>query len=116
MLGVNPDVADLSPFQWTMYIIYSTIIVIVNLNLLITIIGETYAKVSETMEQTNCRMQADLLLEIGGFKYWKRKAGQETFLHLITDLNNIDDDDINTDMRIKSLVESQDDVLKMMKD
>ena len=116
MLGLVPNINNMGLLEWIIYFSFSTFTIIVNLNLLITIIGETYSKVSETSEQTNCRMQADLLHEIAGFKFNRRKAGSPTYLHLVQDMNEIDEDDINTDMRIKSLVESQENVYKMMKD
>ena len=67
MLGSQP--LDTDPvFNKALYCIFSLFICIVNLNLLIAIISETYATVFSTLEATDTQAKADILSEIGGFK------------------------------------------------
>jgi len=116
MFGENPD-ADIDNVKWILYILYGLFTVIVNLNLLITIIGETYGQVSATMEPTDCRMRATLLLEIAAFRFWNRNAGEQTYLHLLADLeSNEEEEEIGSDQRIKGLAKGQEHMLNMMSD
>ena len=66
MMG-NVVMADDKPVKKILYGIFSLFIIIVNLNLLIAIISETFANVLSTMMATDAKGKADALQEIGGF-------------------------------------------------
>jgi len=67
MMGSQPASTD-PPFQKILYCIFSLFICIVNLNLLIAIISETYTTVLTTLVATDTKAKADILQEISGFK------------------------------------------------
>jgi len=51
-----------------MYCVFALFICIVNLNLLIAIISETYSKILANLEATDTKGKCNILEEIGGFK------------------------------------------------
>ena len=67
MLGAVPMVTE-PTMKKVLYYVFSLFTVIVNLNLLIAIISETYANVIASMNATDAKGKADALSEIGGFK------------------------------------------------
>jgi len=67
MLGGMPLTTD-PVLNIVLYYVFSLFTVIVNLNLLIAIISDTYARVTMTMEATDARGKASALGEISGFK------------------------------------------------
>lgn len=67
MLGGQPENDD-PIFDKLMYCLFALFICIVNLNLLIAIISETYAKILSNLEATDTKGKCDILAEVGGFK------------------------------------------------
>lgn len=67
MLGVMPLIDD-PALKIVLFYAFSLFAVIVNLNLLIAIISDTYSRVTMTMEATDARGKASALSEISGYK------------------------------------------------
>ena len=66
MLGGLPNPTD-SAFNKFKYVVFSLFIVIVNMNILIAIISDTYANVLAKREVADTKGKADILQEFGGF-------------------------------------------------
>ena len=52
-----------------------------NLNLLISIIGDTFEKVQSTQHAMNYKMKANALNELAGLQKWERNIEQEKFMY-----------------------------------
>ena len=61
---------------------FAFLVNIVNLNLLISIIGDTFEKVQSTQLAMNYKMKANALSELGGLQKWERDIEEEKYLHL----------------------------------
>lgn len=98
--GENPDV-DIDLIQFIVYIISTLFLNIVTMNLLISIISETYDRVTMTQKATDNKQKLDLLLQMERYQKWslgrQRKATKESgssksqqkekdpsFLHLLS--------------------------------
>ena len=66
MFGNNPQVSKLDTVQWVLLISFTLLVNILNLNLLISIIGDTFEKVQSTQHAMNYKMKANALNELAG--------------------------------------------------
>ena len=82
MFGQNPPLSDLDSIRWVLLIAFTFLLNVLNLNLLISIIGDTFAKVQSTQMAMNYRMKAQTLLEIAAMQKWERKHdGRLKYFH-----------------------------------
>ena len=70
---------------------------IINLNLLISILGDTYGEVSENQEIADAQELTSMIAEIETLMFWNRKKNFKTFLQTVEEdcLDNVDDTDIS---------------------
>lgn len=66
MFGNNPSKSDLDGISWALLIGFTFLVNVLNLNLLISIIGDTFSQVQSTQNAMNYKMKANTLLELAG--------------------------------------------------
>lgn len=81
MFGDLPKRPNLDSVQYCLLLSFAFLVNIVNLNLLISIIGDTFAKVQATQLAMNYKMKANALCELGGLQKWERQIEEEKYLH-----------------------------------
>lgn len=81
MFGDNPQKKSLDNIQWALLIGYTFLVNVLNLNLLISIIGDTFEQVQSTQNAMNYKMKADSLLELAGMQKWEREIEDMKYLH-----------------------------------
>jgi hypothetical protein len=79
-----------------LYILFSQFICIVMLNLLIAIISETFAQVTEKSKSEDLRQVCDILIEFGELQRFicrkKDSKSKPQYLHFLNYLSEIEDD------------------------
>jgi len=65
MMGENIDAGESNNLDWVVYFAYTCLINIVALNLLISIISNTFDNVLSSFDATWCTTRAGMLLELG---------------------------------------------------
>ncbi|OMJ92789.1 hypothetical protein SteCoe_4425 [Stentor coeruleus] len=80
-------------WEWLCFVISSMINFLVMVNLLISIIGDTYDKVQSFRDIADRKEMAEMVLEIEYLMIWKRNMGVKKYLHLVTSDNNDDMED-----------------------
>lgn len=85
MLGENPNPNEdlTSRTHWIIYFGYTLLVNIVSLNLLISVISNTFDCVQASMEAVHCRTKAQILLEIATQMTWNRDHGTRMHLHFV---------------------------------
>jgi len=68
MHGANPAPASMHALQWGLYFCSTMLINIVSLNLLISVISNTYDRVQGAMDAFHCKTKASMLLELACFQ------------------------------------------------
>jgi len=61
MLGENPELENLPIVEWYLFFFFSLIINTVALNMLISIIGETFGNVMQDMDGYHVQTKAEIL-------------------------------------------------------
>lgn len=81
MFGDIPNKASLDSITWSLLIGFTFLVNILNLNLLISIIAETFGEVQATQTAMNYKMKANTLLELAGMQSWQREDEDLKYLH-----------------------------------
>ena len=115
MFGENPAPEDMDNKYWFAYILSTFVINIVGLNLLIAVIGDNYAKVTERLNAIDCksRLQSILKVEkkIHQTNYDVANDFSRQYLHVIQYFADVESED-QTDIKLKALNE---DILEVKK-
>lgn len=75
--GENPDV-EIDLIQFLVYITSTLFLNIVTMNLLISIISDTYDRVTMTQKATDNKQKLDLLLQTERLLKWNRKRNENS--------------------------------------
>lgn len=81
MFGDNPKRHTLDAIQWALLVAFTFLVNVLNLNLLISIIGDTFEQVQSTQTAMNYKMKAGTLLELAYMQKWERKIEEYKYLH-----------------------------------
>lgn len=81
MLGENPQVEHLSRLQWAFFVVFTVMLNVIMLNLLIAILCNSYQTVKENMQPIDCKIKADMLLEVSALLIWRRNNQELVYLH-----------------------------------
>jgi len=110
LFGENPDSLHITDLQWIVYFCYSTLLSIVALNLLISLISNTFDKVLMSLDSFLCKTKAEMLIELSSF-YPKYDEKDMKYLFIVNYSNEIIGEDKPTDEyqgRIRTLTKSLD--------
>lgn len=78
--------------MWLCFVISSMINFLVMVNLLISIIGDTYDKVQTFKVIADRRELAEIILEIEELMIWKRKVNADRYLHMVCSDSKVDNE------------------------
>jgi len=67
-------------FDWVIFFLATVINLIIMLNLLISIMGDTYAKVQESNDIANYQELTEMIIEIEKLMFWKKRITNKHFL------------------------------------
>ena len=67
-------------FDWVIFFVATMINPIVMLNLLISIMGDTYSKVQESNDIANYQELTEMIIEIEKLMFWKKKINDKHYL------------------------------------
>lgn len=81
-------------WEWVCFVISSMINFLVMVNLLISIIGDTYDKVQAFRDIADRREMAEMVLEIEYLMVWKRNLDVKRYLHLVSSDNSENMEDV----------------------
>jgi len=82
MYGENPaEFKDIS--LWFLYIVTTIVLNVMTLNLLISIIGNTYDRLQSIQVPTDLKQRANLLEQLETILICFRKKGKPTYLHVL---------------------------------
>jgi len=77
LYGENPAADRMSWLHWSIYFGFTLLLNVVSLNLLISIISNTYDKVQQSMDAYHCKTKAETLLELATFLAVKDEEDEE---------------------------------------
>ena len=85
---------DSGSLQWLCFVISSLINFLIMVNLLISIIGDTYDKVQSYKAIADRRELAEMILEIEELMIWKRKQQRKHYFHMVCSDSNVQNADV----------------------
>lgn len=77
--------------QWVVFFMASIINCIIMLNLLISILGDSYSKVQETLIESDYSQMLDAILELEKLMVWNRNKGVRIYLQICRELEDDDE-------------------------
>ena len=101
-LGDLDDVGD-QWIAWILFIVISIINPILMLNLLISIMGDTYGRVKESSIVADSRELASMILEIESIMIWRKYQNEEFFIKIICEDSYLEIEDDTPLGKVKSL-------------
>jgi len=112
-MGENPGL-NIELQDWLVYFFFTNLVNIIALNLLISIISNTYDKIQATADAQNCMIKAQILSEIGALLFVNRVMTKQSFIHIALNANeSIDEprDGNEWEGRVKVLSKKQDHIM-----
>ena len=73
LFGSYPSLDDLDWYHWCLLVTFTFMLNVLNLNLLISIIGATFDRVTQSQLAMNYRMKTQSLIEIATMHKWQRE-------------------------------------------
>jgi len=77
------DTAGYSTIDWIIFFLASVVNPLIMLNLLISIMGDTYDRVQDGREISDLKELAEMVLEAETLLYWKRGLGQALYIQVL---------------------------------
>ena len=90
---------------WFLFIVVSIINPIIMLNLLISIMGDTFQRVKASKDVADARELAGMILEIEGIMGWRRSQNEMYFVKMVCTENDLFPEDDSLYAKIKTLKE-----------
>ena len=79
------DRSDFDDIQWVVFVLGSLLNLIIMLNLLISIISESFAKIVSERKESDTRIRLELIIEVENCLFWKRNQQELAYLWFIED-------------------------------
>jgi len=95
------DTSNMSDLQWLIFFFGAIFNVIMTLNLLISIISESFDKISFTSKEAETRTRMELILEVEECMFWNRQKGIPTYLYLLKEYEG--EEETSWESRIRKL-------------
>ena len=124
MFGENPPVEDLMSIQPQIYLYVSVTLLlnVMTLNLLISIISNTYERLQSVQKSTDLKQKAEMLMEVEVIMLLKRKSGKPLYLHVMRYADDAEGDgegvEVNSDRwegRLRLITNKTDRVLSLVR-
>lgn len=90
-------------FDWAIFFLATMINPLIMLNLLISIMGDTYSKVQESNDIANFQELTEMIIEIEKLMFWKKGVNSKQFLHQCDFLTGNDEESDKILTKIKSM-------------
>jgi hypothetical protein len=90
-------------FDWIIFFIATMINPIIMLNLLISIMGDTYSKVQESNDIANFQELTEMIIEVEKLMFWKKGENSKQFLHQVDFLTGNDEESDKIIVKIKAM-------------
>ena len=90
-------------FDWIIFFIATMINPIIMLNLLISIMGDTYSKVQESNDIANFQELTEMIIEVEKLMFWKKGVNTKQFLHQVDFLTGNDEESDKIIVKIKAM-------------
>ena len=101
-LGDLPD-DPVSFLTWILFFIITIINPVIMLNLLISIMGDTYGRVKEGKVIADSRELSEMILEVETLMYWNKPVKTVSFLKIVCHESELDVEEEGIDAKIKIL-------------
>jgi hypothetical protein len=72
---------DYSTWQWIIFMLASIVNCVIMLNLLISILGDSYERVQLNLVESDYSQMLEVILELEKMMIWNRNKGIQTYLH-----------------------------------
>lgn len=89
----SPDTTGFRPIQWFFYLLITLFNFIIMLNLLISILSDTYSRVQDNHQVADGRELASMIMEIEMMMFWKQGYKEREFIHVCRDENDEETDE-----------------------
>lgn len=83
----NNGFDELGKLQWLFYVMITLFNFIIMLNLLISILSDTYSRVKDTQEVADGKELAKMILEVELMMFWRSNDDSTRFVHYVRDQN-----------------------------
>jgi hypothetical protein len=90
-------------FDWVIFFLATVINPLIMLNLLISIMGDTYGKVQETNDIANFQELTEMIIEIEKLMFWKKGNSQQFYMQSCDYLKGNETEKDKVNERIKAL-------------
>lgn len=101
----NSNTDGYSKLEWFFFVLITLFNFIIMLNLLISILSDTYGRVKENQIVADSQELASMIIEVEMMMFWRVKGTEKHFLHVCRDENSVDSTDdrlISTKFRTMS--------------
>jgi hypothetical protein len=88
--------------KWIVFFIASIINCIIMLNLLISILGDSYAEVQETLIESDYSQMLDVIVEFEKLMIWNRNKGDRVYLQICRDPED-EDEGLDLENQVKNI-------------
>lgn len=97
------DIEYTDSFDWVIFFLATVINPLIMLNLLISIMGDTYGKVQETNDIANYQELTEMVIEIEKLMFWKKNNTQKYYMQQCDYLKGNEQERDKVNERIKTL-------------
>lgn len=97
------DASFTEAFDWVIFFLATVINPLIMLNLLISIMGDTYGKVQETNDIANFQELTEMVIEIEKLMFWKKGSNQQFYMHQCDFLRGNESERDKVNERIKAM-------------
>lgn len=94
--------SETGSWNWVCFIISSLVNFLIMVNLLISIIGDTYDKVQAYRQIADRREMAQIILEIEYLMIWKRNENHKSFIHILKE-DSLNEEEESWQGKVKEL-------------
>lgn len=84
----NSDTSNYDKLQWLFYLFITLFNFIIMLNLLISILSDTYARVNEMQMIADGKELASMVMEVEMMMFWRKTLNKKEFVHVCRDESN----------------------------
>ena len=91
------------PFDWIIFFLATVINPLIMLNLLISIMGDTYGRVQETNDIANYQELTEMIIEIEKLMFWKKSQTEQYYMQQCDFLKGNEGEKDKVNERIKAL-------------
>ena len=97
--SISPNTGS---WNWVCFVISSLVNFLIMVNLLISIIGDTYDKVQAYRQIADRREMAQIILEVEYLMIWKRNENKKSFIHLLKE-DSLNEEEESWQGKVKEL-------------